>query len=216
MGSVIKKFMIFGDSYSTYEGHIPEGFYPYYAPNGIEGQDPVSKMRLEETWWRRLMAKDGAELVMNNSCSGSTISYTGYNGDCSGATSFIRRYRLLKEQGFFDKNEIDTILAFGGTNDSWVPSPLGEMKFSDFEEADLFKALPAICYFVKSLSELDSRVIFIVNCDINPVIIDGIRVAAEHFGVETIELSDVDKRSGHPTPLGMEQICDQILEALSK
>ena len=213
---MIKNLVIFGDSYSTYEGCIPEGYAPYYAPNGTLPDHPVSKMRLDQTWWKRMIEEDGANLILNNSWSGSTISYTGYNGDCSNRSSFVCRYRRLKEENFFGLNKIDTLLVFGGTNDSWVPAPLGEMKLSDWDESDLFSVRPAICYFMCALKNdlPDARIVFIANCDINQAIIDCIKLAGEHFGVEVIELHNIDKQCGHPTPLGMEQICSQVLEAL--
>ena len=160
-----KKIVIFGDSYSTFEGHIPVGYDPYYSEEGIVPDCPVSKMHLEQTWWHRLISATGAELVLNNSWSGSTFSYTGYNGDCSTTSSFIRRFRQLKENGFFKENKIDTVLVFGGTNDSWVPAPLGEVKYSGWDEEDFKCARPAICYLMDAMKrELEgAKIIFIAK-----------------------------------------------------
>ena len=215
---MIGRFMILGDSYSTFTGHIPEGYITYYTfPDGFcEGH--VSRMQLDETWWKRFIKATGAELVLNDSWSGSTICYTGYEGDCSTTSSFIFRYRQLKEHGFFENNKLDTLFVFGGTNDSWVPAPLGEMKFDGFDESDLVCALPAICYLMGSLKHdlPDTRIVFIANCDINEQIVSCMKAAALRFGVEVVELSGVEKRDSHPTPLGMEQICNQILESLKE
>ena len=60
----------------------------------------------------------------------------------------------------------------------------------------------------------DKRLVFIANCDIKEEVVECIKNAAARMGVETVVLHDIDKESGHPTPLGMEQICDQILEQL--
>ena len=152
-------------------------------------------------------------MIQNNSWSGSTIGYTGYNGDCSHTNSFIYRFEKLLEEGFFDSNKIDTVLVFGGTNDSWSNAPLGEMKFDGIEENELFCALPAISHFAKRLSEVlkDTRIIFIGNCDIKQEIIDAIRISCEHYSLEHVQLSDVEKVNGHPTENGMAQICEQIL-----
>jgi hypothetical protein len=38
--------------------------------------------------------------------------------------------------------------------------------------------------------------------------------ASKRIGVECVELRDIDKRSSHPTVLGMEQIYSQIVEQL--
>ena len=131
-------------------------------------------------------------------------------------SSFIYRYRQLHREGFFTRNRIDTLFVFGGTNDSWSNAPLGEMKFSSFTEKDLYQVLPAICYFMKVIKEdlPSTRVIFIANCDIKEEIISCIKTAGEHFGVEVIALSGVTKVSGHPTPVGMKEICEQVIAAL--
>lgn len=207
--------LIIGDSYSTYGGYIPEGYRTYYSEEGRGPDQPVTKMRLEETWWMRFINATGATLAENNSWSGSTVCYTGREGDCSRTSSFIYRYRCLREQGFFERNKIDTVFVFGGTNDSWIGAPRGEMKLEleGIEEADLFCVFPAICHLMGTLKRdlPDTRIIFIANCDIDPQVVDCIKGAGEHFGVEVVELEGIDKQSGHPTPLGMEQICKQIL-----
>ena len=101
----MKNVLIFGDSYSTYEGHIPEGYACYYCSEGREAGPTVTKMQLEETWWKQVIKGMDGNLLQNNSWSGSTIGYTGYAGDCSTSSSFIFRFRQLKEQGFFQKNQ---------------------------------------------------------------------------------------------------------------
>lgn len=91
---------------------------------------------------------------IGNSWSGSTICYTGYNNaDCSKTSSFIYRYMKLKSEGFFQQNEIDGIIVFGGTNDSWANAPLGKLKYSGWHEEDLFNVLPAISYFANILKK---------------------------------------------------------------
>ena len=213
---MINNFMIFGDSYSTHKDFLPEGHAHYYANEGRKPEEPATKMHYTDTWWWRFMEKTGANLVRNDSWTGSTIGHTGYSGDCSKRTSFIFRYRKLKEAGFFDQNEIDTIFVFGGTNDSWCNAPLGEEKYSDWEESELFSVLPALCYFIHILKQdhPEIRVVVIGNCGIKQEVVDCLRHASERFGAEFIELHDIEKMSGHPNPRGMEQICRQILEGL--
>ena len=53
-------------------------------------------------------------------------------------------------------------------------------------------------------------------CDIKPQIIEGMRCAAEHIGVEYLALHDIDKMNGHPTVLGMQQIYTQFVSFLQK
>ncbi len=212
----IKNFVIFGDSYSTHKNHIPEGYVYYYADEGRDEARPEQKMRAEQTWWWQFKERTGANLVHNNSWSGSTIGYTGYGGDCSKTSSFICRYEKLFDGGFFKENEIDTIFVFGGTNDDWSGAPLGEMKFSDFKREDLFSVLPAICYLMTRLKNdvPNARIVFIANCGIKNEIVDCMKTAAERLGAEVIEISDIEKEHSHPTILGMRQICEQLINQL--
>lgn len=206
--------MIFGDSYSTYEGHIPQGYAVYYSGHR-DAEPDVSDVK--NTWWGRLISETDSNLIQNNSWSGSTIGYTGYNNaDCSRSSSFIYRFEALYKDGFFDRNRIDTLFIFGGTNDSWSNAPLGEAKFQDITEQDLFCVLPAICYFTKRLQQLlsNTKIIIIGNCNIKPEITETMRLCCERFSLSYVQLADVDKINGHPTELGMKQICDQILKSI--
>ena len=204
---------VIGDSYSTYEGYIPEGYATYYPQNSEEfGVDKV-----EKTWWMSLVNETNSTLAQNNSWSGSTIGYTGYSGDCTNS-SFITRFERLLEQGWFEENKIDTFFVFGGTNDSWSNAPLGELKFADWSGEDLFSVLPAICYLAyrlkKSLAE--TRVVFIINTEIKTEIQEAIKTACEHFGAEFVALENISKAEGHPNKEGMEQIKNQIISSLER
>ena len=206
--------MIFGDSYSTYEGHIPSGYAVYYSGHRENAPD-VSDVKL--TWWGRLIEQTGATLVQNNSWSGSTIGYTGYNNsDCSHSSSFIYRFEKLLAEGFFKENKIDTLFVFGGTNDSWSNAPLGEADKESTEEGDLFCVLPAIKHFIKRLAQelSDTKLVIIGNCDIKSEVTSALALAASRAGASYVGLSCVDKVNGHPTELGMEQIKDQILASV--
>lgn len=209
--NMIGNLFILGDSYSTYKDHIPEGYAFYYHPD-VTDPPSVMTMELDETWWRRFIKATDANLVRNDSWSGSTISYTGYLGDCSSTSSFIYRYRTLRDGGFFKENRIDTLLIFGATNDSWVPSPLGEDREYTYEE-DLYYVFPAITCLMSEMKKdlTDTRVVFIVNTELNEKIADHIKNEAKRLGVDTVALHDIEKIDGHPTPVGMAEICDQIL-----
>lgn len=206
--------MIFGDSYSTYEGHIPAGYAVYYS--GHRAADP-DVFDVKNTWWGRLLAASEATLVQNNSWSGSTICHTGYNGvDCSHTSSFLYRFEKLVAEGFFKENHIDTLFVFGGTNDSWSNAPLGTFSFEGISEGDLYCVLPAISHFARRLGEElpDTRIVFIGNCGIKEEVTDAMREACAHYGHTYVPLSDVEKKNGHPTELGMQEICAQLLAAL--
>jgi len=206
-------FVIFGDSYSTFRGWIPEGYATYYYAEG--GATDVR--RVEETWWHQVIGETGANLLLNDSWSGSTVCYTGYEKvDCSETSSFIFRLNRLIDQGFFEKNKVDSVVIFGGTNDNWAESPMGELQYSGWQKQDLYAFLPAICCFMDKLKSVlpDANMVWIINTELRDDVVDGLKEACAHYGVPTIELRDLDKVSGHPTILGMQQIRDQVLEAL--
>lgn len=202
--------LILGDSYSTFEGYIPQGYAVYYAQGDGRATDVKT---VEETWWHRFVQDTGATLAQNNSWSGSTVCYTGYEGDCSETSSFLCRLRKLIKDGFFRDNEIDTVLVFGGTNDGWANSPIGALKFADWTKNDLFSVLPAVCCLLHEVKAAapKAEVVVMINTDLKSEIADGLAAAAEHEHVRALRLHDIDKADGHPTVKGMRQIEQQLL-----
>lgn len=202
-----KNVLIIGDSYSTFKGYVPEGNAIYYprVDNDIT--------RVEETWWHLLSNELNLNIVRNESWSGSTVCYTRYNNeDCSRTSSFIFRLNRLYENGFFTENEIDTVLIFGGTNDSWANSPLGEETFTDYSHKNLFNVMPALSFIIKRAKEIlpEANIVFIVNDSLKPEIASTVISASEHFGTSYALLEGIDKTNGHPTVKGMKNIKDQL------
>ena len=119
-------------------------------------------------------------------------------------------------QGFFEKNKIDTVFVFGGTNDSWCGAPIGELKFSDWSHEDLFSVLPAVSYFFKILSEKlpDAKIIAIINSELDETVTNGIITAATHYGAKTVLLENIEKLTSHPTRAGMASIAEQVFAIL--
>ncbi len=205
----MKNVVIFGDSYSTFAGYVPEGYAVYYSQ---EGRPETDVRRVEETWWHALCTDRDLNLVLNNSWSGSTLCYTGYDGDCSETSSFICRMEKLAREDFFAKNKIDSVFIFGCTDDSWSNAPLGEIKLCDYARDDLFCVCPAIGYFVGRLRELlpNGNIVFVMNTALKPEIDAAIKASCEHYGAEYVELYRIDKDCGHPTIKGMAEIKAQI------
>lgn len=211
---------ILSDSYSAYGLWIPEGNNPWYANNGIDGDndDENDVNSVTQMWWYKLINELGMKLLINNSWSGSTICNTGYDGADSTAISFITRMKksLGEERALETKPSI--ILILGATNDSWAGSPLGELKYSDWSTDDLKNVLPAICYMFDYIKKWNPGAIIvnIANNGLKQEIIDGFQTAAMHYGVYHLNLVSIDKQSGHPSQLGMEQIKNQVKDFLSR
>ena len=136
------KVFILGDSYSTFKGCNPES-YPHYYDE--KSQDLFGFNDKESTWWSLLLKRTDSVLALNDSCSGSTVCYTGYDGSDAKKTSLLFRMKNYIENGYFNENKIDALFVFGGTNDSWANSPIGKLKYAEWEKADLFSVLPAFC-----------------------------------------------------------------------
>ncbi|MBE6686196.1 MAG: hypothetical protein E7591_03095 [Ruminococcaceae bacterium] len=205
-----KNTVIFGDSYSTFLGYIPEHYAAFYwqdpTPHGVS--------RVEQTWWYQLMSETGSKLILNDSWSGSCICHTGYDGeDCSETSSFVFRLDRHIKNGFFEKNRVDTVFVFGGTNDSWSGAPLGELQYSNWEKSDLYKTLPASCYFMDRIKKAcpDAEVIWVINDGLKEKLTGDTVKACEHYGINCILLENIDKLPDHPTPKGMIQIKEQII-----
>ena len=211
-----RNIIIFGDSYSTYAGCIPEGYAPYYTGTGERVPDLSSA---DQTWWGLMLKETGYNLVRNDSWSGSPICYRGYNEtDVSKSCSFIYRLRRLREDGYFASHNIDTVLVFGGTNDSWCGAEIGEEMRDGWSEEDLYRVLPAIWHYFTDLRATfpGAEIYAICNCGINEMIIDTMQRAAMSVGATPILLHDIDKEAEHPTARGMVEIKDQVMAVLSK
>lgn len=205
--------LILGDSYSTYEGYIPEGNAFWY---GVCEKNTTDVTSVTQTWWHMLLAGADATLVLNESYSGSTVCNTE-RPEIPG-TSFVRRLDALIERGFFSQCRIDTVFVFGGTNDAWIHSPIGENHYRGARGAELDFVLPAFCYLLERLVAVlpQARIVAVFNCDIKEEILQGFADAAREFGVEALQLQGVSKQNGHPDVKGMREIKEQLAEFLQK
>ncbi|MBO5879296.1 MAG: hypothetical protein J6Q68_01930 [Clostridia bacterium] len=207
--------IIFGDSYSTFKDAVPNGYAVYYTTERELGPNITD---ISQTWWFPLLEKTNANLIVNDSWSGSTIGYTGYGGaDTSKTSSFIKRLHNYIENGLFEREKIDTVLIFGATNDSWSDAPVGENKYENITNEDLYYVLPAVCYFLSKVKQAlpSANIYLIINTELKEEISSSMAEAAKHYGITSIALSDIEKDCGHPTVRGMNQITEQILNAIS-
>ena len=206
--------IIFGDSYSTFASHIPEGYATYYSEKSRPETDVTA---VNQTWWHQVIVETNSNLLLNDSWSGSTIGYTGWNGvDNSASSSFIYRLQQLIAKNFFTDNRVDTVFVFGGTNDSWSNAPLGQEQ-SQGEEKDLYCVLPAIGYFLQLLRKTlpDAKIYFLLNNELKEEITACIQTACKTQKITPITFDRIDKKCGHPTIQGMKDIAEKVLKVLN-
>lgn len=203
-----KTVAILGDSYSTFQNYVvPEDNKVWYT-------DPVRDYtdvdNVKQTWWHRFITDNGYKLGVNNSYSGSTICNTDYHKGDATAFSFVTRHTNLGNP--------DVIFIFGGTNDAWASVPLGEFKYDGWENGDLYQFRPAMSYLIqKTLDRYPNvDVYFILNDDIGKDVPESIKEICAHYSVPVIELQGIDKKTGHPSQLGMKQIAEQVAAVVNK
>ena len=198
-----KSVSILGDSYSTYEGFVtPSTNELWYYGQNPEAKTDVKNVR--QTWWHQVIKENGWRLCLNNSYSGATISYSGYDGNDYSARSFNTRMDNLGQP--------DIIFVFGATNDSWAGSPVGEYKYENITWGDLYAFRPALARMLQWMTDryVNTEIYFILNDDLRDEIDESVKTICAHYGVPVIELTDINKLSGHPSVKGMRQIADQV------
>ena len=212
----IGNLMVLGDSISTFEGYTYYEDHHWYMDGGRDdGTTDVTNVR--QTYWNILLSNTRGKLVALQASSGSTICNTVGNGHYVKPNSFISRFENMINDGFFEKNKVDTLIIYGGTNDSNRGSPIGELKYSDWTEEDLDNFAPAVCYLFDKIKTIlpDTRVVVIVDTTLRYGVTDALFVAAGHYGFETVEIgSEIDMIRPHPTVLGMKQIEREIRKVM--
>lgn len=200
---------ILGDSYSTFEGYLtPDTMDIWYFAGSRRDARSTDVSKVSETWWMQLIKKKNWKLEVNNSWSGSTICYTGYRDEDYSNRSFVLRTAALGSP--------DIILIFGGTNDSWAGSPIGEYKYADWRRADLYTFRPAMACMLARIQERypTADVYFISNDGLKPEITESMATICKHYGVPMIQLKGISKTAGHPNIEGMRQIAEQLDKAI--
>lgn len=197
---------VLGDSYSTFEGYVPEGNRVWYSPKVVNDRTDVTDVR--QTWWWQLITEGGYILGVNESYSGATVSYTGYHGNDYSDRSFITRLPRI--------GATDILLIFGGTNDAWTDGPIGEYRYEKLTRGHFYEFRPAMGYLLTQAVNRfpGTRIICIINDGLKAEVTESIVEICHHTGIEYIRLTDIDKRSNHPTVKGMTQIKDQVLDYL--
>lgn len=200
-----RSISILGDSYSTFKGYVVPDTNAVWYPQKPENND-VQDIR--QLWWHQLIREHGYRLCQNNSFSGATICNTGYDKEDYSDRSFCTRLWYLGDP--------DIILMFGGTNDSWAHSPIGDYQYGDWEKSDLYKFRPAIAYLLAKLQNRypGTEIYVIINTELGDDVTSSMKTVCDHYNVRYIELKDIEKQWGHPSQKGMKAIADQVAAAL--
>lgn len=202
------KVSILGDSYSTFSGYVsPEKNLCFYRP---KSKFPNDVHDVKKTWWWMFIDEHKYELSKNNSYSGATICNTGYARNDYSDRSFVTRMKNIGNP--------DILFIFGGTNDCWASSPLGDFQYSNWSKRDLNKFRPAFAYMLHYLriTHPQMRIINICNSDLEGDYNSSMAEICKHYNIENIQLTDINKQYKHPSIQGMKQILEQIDKGMGK
>ena len=62
----------------------------------------------------------------------------------------------------------------------------------------------------------NARLLFMLNSELKESINESVHTICRHYGVECLDLHDIDKQLGHPSQKGMKAIAEQVLERLKQ
>ena len=199
---------ILGDSYSTFEGYVQPSTNEiwYYEENG----NKTDVNDVTDTWWWQVVNEGGLHLCQNNSYSGSTIGYRGYDGNDYSARSFLSRMD--------DLGCPDIIFIFGATNDSWAGEPVGDYKYEGWTKADFYTFRPAMANMLNHMKRRypNVHIYFLLNSELRDDITNSCIEICKHYQIPCIQLKDIHKINGHPSVKGMKSISQQILKRLKE
>ena len=198
-----KKFALIGDSISTYQDCIPDGYACFYPYPTADVND------VNQTWWMQAVNKLGAGMFINNSYSGSCVGTTG--------TSSSQHDVRLKEL-VINGQTPDVIIIFMGSNDC-ASQYVTDAAFKNAYRVMLNKikvlcpdAEIVLCTLPKSnLYTEENRVTY------NEIIEDY----AKEYDLKLINLKHVDITghlvdSAHPKKSGMTVVANRVIKDLLK
>lgn len=138
-----KLISFLGDSITTLEGYNPDGALVYYNE---EMADETGVKEITHTWWGKLIEYLKADILVNDSFSGSTVSQELWGMMYPSAISPMRLNNLRKHD-----IDPDIIIVNMGTNDyaNGVEIDIKE----NLEETDYSYFKPAYEFMVSKLKE---------------------------------------------------------------
>ncbi|MCR5394402.1 MAG: SGNH/GDSL hydrolase family protein [Bacteroidales bacterium] len=212
MADAQTRVTIFGDSYSTFEGYLTPSTNEswYFTPESSHRHKGNDVTKVEQTWWWQVIDQMGWQLEMNNSYSGSTVGYFGYQNENYQPRSFNTRVENLGEP--------DIILSCCITNDSWTGEKLGEYKYANWTENDMWYFRPAMARLCSMLRQNYpmAKTYIILNTELRQDMCESLHVICRHYGLPVIVLHDIDKQVGHPSIAGHRAIAEQVVKYLKE
>lgn len=130
---------IIGDSISTYEGFVPDGYSVFYD---YDMQKRNGLNSVYDTWWAKVNQSLRAYLCVNNSYSGSKV--TGYDFP---AASSQKRTGALHTSRYFP----DIILVYIGFNDFANGVPIYKEEIDQFLKKDMGYFIDAYSHMLSEL-----------------------------------------------------------------
>ena len=197
-----RTYAILGDSWSTFKDYTDNPWYPaiWSDCEGYGSGNDV--MFVHDAWWYPL------DVVENKSYSGSPVCYDGYGAgkDDAKEYSFVKRVQGITTQA-------DVIIVQGGLNDESAGAELGEYKYEGWTDEDFTTFRPALAYVLWYLKEYtDSEILFMKCTCMDEGISESIDVICGYYGVDMLELHDIELTGWHPNRNGMREIRNQVIE----
>lgn len=198
---------IYGDSISTYEGMIPEGYSFYYPLYCDSVKSPT------DTWWHLTVTNLGANLLVNNSYSGTCV--------CGGKNqgNDLERMAKLASGGI----NPDIVIIYLGINDVVSNRTLDYFESSYISMVESMKSMyPSVKIFISTLPyETNTYKKYPGLRETYNIII---RKLANILDCELIELNDAINESNgastlndtiHPNKKGMIELANKVTEVIN-
>lgn len=210
---------IIGDSISTFDGWIPEGWRRYYPYTGSAG----SLTSVEQTWWHRLIYRLMPDAVLDRNISYSGTRVTkNMNPDPSRPD--LDEYDFVTRCRNFD--DPDIIIIAGGTNDRPCATAdlMGEYDYtSPLAELDRYRFRTAYICLIRTLMDEypDAKIVCVVNdlllTGTASAIGESITEIASRYDLPCARIETTLETVGdgiHPSSMGAEHWADVVYETV--
>lgn len=203
---------IYGDSISTFEGWLPEGYATYYPIN------PVNVLTVEETWWYNAITKVNARFLANASYSNTGVVTTG-SADALKGTEVSRIDKLKKG----DQNP-DIIIIYLGINDCKRDITTKNFKEGYITMIERMKeAFVGVDIVICTLNacSFSYQQCYALRDEYN----NALREIAQEFNLSLVELDKVITETNkatymanmlHPNRAGMDEIALEVVKVLKE